>query len=133
MHSRLRLGCEIFGERIVGALFVPQDADDPPALAVVEELKAVDAACEGGFASVVAGFVAAEDLSDIAKSLDAAADGRFEETVFEEIGAAAVDVIIHGVGMDADGAVGRFASRGEVRTGEEERAEAGPVSLARRA
>jgi len=124
---------EILRERIIGPLFVPEDADDPPALAVVENLKAVDAAREGRFAEGVAGFVAAEDLSNVAEGFDAAVDGRFEKTVLEEVSAAAVDVIIHGVGMDADGAVGSFASGSEVRAGEEERAETIPVALAGRA
>lgn len=125
------LGGEFVGERIIRALFVPEDADDPPALAVVEKLKAVDAAREGRFAEGVAGFVAAEDLSDVAEGFDAAVDGRFEKTVLEEVSAATIDVIIHGVGMDADGAVGSFASGGEMRPGEEERAKTIPVALAR--
>jgi len=126
------LGGEILGERIIRALFVPEDANDPPALAVVEELKAVDAAREGRFAEGVAGFVAAEDLGDVAEGFDAAVDGRFEKTVLEEVCAATIDVVIDGVGMDADGAVCRFAGGGEMRAGEEERAEAIPVALAGR-
>lgn len=127
------LSSKILGKRIVGALFVPEDADDPPAFAVVEELKAVDSAREGRIASVVAGLVAAEDLRHVAEDFDAAVDGRFEKTVLEEVSAAAVDVIIHGVGMDADGAVGCFARGGKMRDGEEKRTEAIPVALAGRA
>jgi hypothetical protein len=127
------LSGEIFGERIIWALFVPEDADDPPALAVVEELKAVDSTRERRFAGVVAGFVAAKDLGNVAKGFDAAVDGRFEKTVLEKVGAATGDVVIHGVGMDADGAVRRFASGREMRAGEKERAEAIPVALAGRA
>jgi hypothetical protein len=127
------LGGEILGKRIIGALFVPEDADDPPTLAIIEELKAVNAAGEGGFARVVAGFVAAEGLSDVAEGFDAAMDGRFEKTVLEEVSAAAGDVVLDGVGMNANGAVGGLAGGGEMRAGKEERAEAIPVALAGRA
>jgi hypothetical protein len=127
------LGGEILGQWIIRALLVPEDVDDPPTLAIVEELKAVDATREGRFAGVVVGFVAAEDLSDVAEGLDTAIDGRFEKTVLEEVSAAAGDVVLDGVGMNANGAVGGFAGGGEMRAGKEERAEAIPVALAGRA
>jgi len=132
-NLKSRLGGEILGQRIIGALFVPEDADDPPTLAVVEELKAIDSAREGRFAGVVAGLVTAEDLRDIAKGFDAAMDGRFEKTVFEEVSAATSDVVLDGVGMDANGAVGGLARGGEMGARKEERAEAIPVALAGRA
>lgn len=114
------LGGEILGKRIVGPLFVPEDADDPPALAVIEELNAVDAAREGRFAGVVARFIAAEDLRDVAEGFDAAVNGRFEKTVLEEVSAATSDVVLDSVGMNANGAVGGLAGGGEMRARKEE-------------
>lgn len=127
------LACKIFGERIVRALFIPENTDDPPALAVVEKLKAVDAARERRFASSVARFVAAEDLSDVAKGLDAIHDRVFKETVLEEIAASARSVFIGAHGTKMDGTVGAFCGGGEARRGKEEGAEAAPVALAGRA
>jgi len=133
-HSKMSgFGGEIFGEGVVGALGVPEDADDPPAFAVVEELDAVDAAREGCFAGGVAGFVAAEDLRDVAVGFDAVDDRAFEETILEEIATRALGVVVDGVGADADGAVGRDAGGSEVRGGNEQGTETIPVAFAGRA
>ena len=74
-------GGKFLGERVVGALLVPEDADDPPAFAIISQLDTVNAAGEGRFTGGVAGFVAAEDLGDVAKRLDAADDGTFEKAM----------------------------------------------------
>src|ERR1700674_3262119 len=92
---------EICGERVGGGFFVPEDAEDVPAGAVVEELNAVDAAGEGFFGGGVAGFVAAEDLRDIAEFINVIDDGGFEEAVFGEVAAGAFDVVVDG--EEADG------------------------------
>lgn len=77
----LGLDREFLGKWIVRPLGVPKDADDPPALAVVEQLEAIDAARERSLTGGMARFVAAENLSNVAKGLDAIDDGAFEETV----------------------------------------------------
>ena len=129
----LWLGGEFLGQRVIGALFIPENADDPPALAVVEKLKAVDAAREGRFASGVARFVTAEDLSDVAEGLDAVHDRVFEETVLEEVTAGARSVFIGAHRTKVDGSVGAFCGGGEARCGKKEGAEAAPIALAGRA
>jgi hypothetical protein len=129
----LRLGGEIFGKRVVGALFVPKDADDPPALAVVEKLKTVDAAREGSFAGGVARFVTAENLGDVAEGLNAIHDGVLEETVLEEVAAGPSGVFIGAHGAKVDGTIGAFCSGGEAGCGQEEGTEAAPVAFAGRA
>jgi len=130
MGGVLGRGSEFLGERIVRALFIPKDIDDPPALAIKSHLKTVDAAGERRFARGVAGFVAAEDLRDVAEGLHAADDGLFEETVFQKIGAAEADVVFDGVWADANCAIGSFFGGGEARVGHEERAEAVPIAFA---
>jgi hypothetical protein len=59
---RRRFGGKFLWKRIAGTLLVPQDAHDPPAIAVTEQLNAVDAAGEGRLSGSVPGFIAAEDL-----------------------------------------------------------------------
>jgi len=122
----------IGGQRIGGGFFVPEDAEDPPTRAVVEELNAVDAADEGLVAGGVARFVAAEDLGDVAEAFDAVDDGGFKEAVGGEIFAGALDIIVDGEKTDGAGG-GVLGGAGEASFGDEERAEAVPVALARRA
>lgn len=129
----LWFGGEFLGQWVVGALFIPENTDDPPALAVVEKLKAVDPAREGRFASSVTRFVAAEDLSDVTESLDAVHDRVFKETVLEEVAAGARSVFIGAHRTKMDGSVGAFCGGGEARGGKEEGAEAAPIALAGRA
>ena len=133
LEGKLEFSGKFLGQRIIRPLFVPEDADDPPTLAIIEKLQAIDPARKGLFAGVMAGFITAENLSDIAEGFDAAVDGRFEKTVLEEVSAATVDVIIDGVGMDANGAIGSFAGGSEMGDRNEQRAEAIPVAFARRA
>src|SRR6267378_3681953 len=87
---------KFLGQRIIGTLFVPEDADNPPALAIVGQLETVDAAGEGRFTGGAAGFVATEDLGDVAKRLHAAHDRAFEKTVLCEIAAGARYISFHG-------------------------------------
>src|ERR1700722_2946760 len=115
------LGGEILGQRIVRALFVPQDADDPPAFAVVEKLEAVDAARERRFAGGVTRFVAAENLGDVAEGLHAIDDGTFEEAGFEEVAAGELGVVAGAHGTKAHGTIGAFFGSGGARGGREER------------
>src|ERR1700687_548917 len=111
-----------------GGFFVPEDAEDPPAGAVVEKLDAVDTAGEGLFVGSGAGGVAAEDLSDVAEFLDLVGDGAFVEGGRFEVAACAA-----GVAFDIEKAnrVAVFlCSGGETGFGDEEGAEAVPVAIA---
>src|SRR5258708_38227172 len=63
LGMRLKLSCEVMmlvrvdsrpggavlGSRIIEAVSIPKNADDPPALANGRKLKAVEDACVGGF------------------------------------------------------------------------------------
>ena len=49
---------------------LPENAHDPPTRAVVEELKAVDAACEGFLTLGMARFVGTPHVSDAVPALD---------------------------------------------------------------
>src|SRR5579863_4276767 len=97
---------QVFGERIARALLVPEDADDPPAIAVIEKLNAVDAARERLAARSAARFIAAENLRDVAELFDAIGDGRFVEGVRHEISAAALDVVFHAAETRVDFSLG---------------------------
>src|SRR6202020_736051 len=93
-------GGQVGGERVGGGFFVPEDAEDVPAVLVVEELDGIDAACEGFFVGGVAGFVAGEDLGDVAEAVDFVDDGGFVESVGFEVAAGGIDVVVgaHWVG-----------------------------------
>jgi len=119
-------------EWIIWPLFIPENVHDPPTLAVKRHLKAIDAAGEGRFAGSVAGFIAAEDLRDVAEGLHAADDGVFEESVFQEIGPGEADLIFDAIWANANYAVGRFFGRREAGIGHEKRAEAVPITFSRR-
>src|SRR5690554_684222 len=61
---------------------VPEDRNDPPARAVVEELDAVDAPREGlGVRGRVQGLVGAEHVDDVAEAVLTASDLALEEAV----------------------------------------------------
>jgi hypothetical protein len=90
---------KVFGwELVIGALFIPENTDYIPALAVVEKLKAVDAAREGLFTDGIAGFVGTEDVGFLAKLFGLARKFAFEKGVFFEIAACALDVAFGGEG-----------------------------------
>jgi hypothetical protein len=121
--------CQVSGQRIGEGFFVPEDAQNPPAVLVVEELDGVDAAGEGFFVGSVAGFVAAENLSDVAETVDLVDDAVFVEGVGFEVAASEVDVIVDV--QEARGVVGGFfGDRGEAGVFGEEGAEAVVVAVA---
>jgi hypothetical protein len=127
---------QVFGGDGVGWGFgVPIDVDDPVAFAVLEELEAVDAAGEGsGVVGVVAGFVGAPDLDDVAELLDLIVDGMFEEAGRGHSDTAAGDVTVDGeedgvsVGGGAAWGGGHGGGGDEAGVGEEERTHAVPVA-----
>src|SRR5260370_6505372 len=90
-----RPGGEFLGNRIIGALFIPKNAYDPPALAIVRQLKTVDATGEGRFTRSVPGFVAAKDMGDVAKGLDAADDRTFEKPMLGKVPAGSGDLLLN--------------------------------------
>src|SRR5216683_2449075 len=119
-----------FGDRVGGALAVPEDVNDPVAVAVFEELEAVDAAGEGsGVCGVVAGLVGAPDVDDVSELLDLVVDAALEEAAGGHGAAAARDVVVDG---EEDGVgVGRVlggAGGDEAGVGEEEGAHAVPIA-----
>ena len=66
------------------ALVLPVNRQDPPAFAVVEKLKAVDAAHERrGIACIVTRFVSAPNMSDSAKLFGAPRDFRFVKAIVQ--------------------------------------------------
>ena len=68
--------------RVLRALVLPVNRQDPPAFAVVEKLKAVDAAHKRrGIAWIVTRFVRAPNVSDSAKLFGAPRDFRFVKTL----------------------------------------------------
>src|ERR1700756_1864000 len=80
------LSLEIFlRNRVLGALVLPVNGQDPPAFAVSEELKAVDAAHEWrGIVRIVARFVRAPNVRDPAKLFGPARDFRFVKAGFQK-------------------------------------------------
>ena len=74
---------EIFlRNRVLRALVLPVNGQDPPAFAVIEKLKAVDAAHERrGIAWIVTRFVRAPNVSDPAKLFGAPRDFCFVKTL----------------------------------------------------
>ena len=83
---------------------------------------------EGLFVGGVAGFVAAEDLGDVAEFLDAVGDSALVESVCFEVAAGAA-----GVAFDiekANRAAVSSCGGGEAGFGDEEGAEADPVAVA---
>jgi hypothetical protein len=120
---------QVGGQRVGGSFFVPEDAEDVPAVLVVEELDGVDAASEGFFGGGVAGFVAGENLGHVAETVDFVDDGVFVEGVGFEVAGGEIDVFVGA--HQAGGVVGRFFGDGsEAGVFGEERAEAVPVAVA---
>jgi collagen type III alpha len=122
------LGKVFWGDGGGGRFGVPEDVDDPVAVAVLEELEAVDASGEGGGVGWgVAGFVGAPDLDDVAELLGDVVGGFFVEAHGGHAGGGAGDVAVdgegEGVGVGAGGEGGD-----EAGVGEEEGAHAVPVA-----
>src|SRR5882724_10342411 len=128
-----RPGRKFLGERIVGALFVPEDGDDPPAFAIVGQLDAVNATGEGRFTGGATGFVATEDVGDVAKRLDTAHDRAFEKTVLCEIAARARYISFHGARTNVNIALAILSRGGESGAGQEQGTKTIPIALTGRA
>src|SRR2546427_6228679 len=99
-------------KRIASTLLVPQNAHDPPAVAVIEQLNAVDAASEGRLSGSVPGFIAAKNLRDVSIGLNATHDGALEEGVLREVIASQPDVIFDTHGVDSNNTIPAFAPGG---------------------
>src|SRR5713101_4957667 len=126
------LGSEFLGERIIGALFIPKNAYDPPALAIVGQLKTVDATGERRFSRGVPGFVAAKDMGDVTKGLDAADYRTLEKTVLGKVTAGAGDILLDGARANVNIAFAVPSGRGEGGAGQEQRTKTIPVAVAGR-
>src|SRR5262249_30893906 len=125
--SRGRSGVQI-GKGIAGALVVPRDREHPPAVAVVEELDAVDAADEGLLAGRACELVRGEDVRDVSEDELAARDFDLEEGILLEHRRAGRDVTLD-VEEVHDAAAARLrARRGELRARIEELSLAVPVA-----
>jgi len=71
---------------MLGAFLLPVDAHDPPAIAVVKQLYAIDSAHERlRIISVVARFVRAPNMSNVSELFGAPDDFFFEESVLGHI------------------------------------------------
>src|SRR6185369_477342 len=82
LNSALKIFC---GNRVLCAFVLPVDRQNPPAFAVIEELKAVYAAHEWfGIAQTVTRFVCAPNMSDPSKLLRYPRDFRFVETFLQK-------------------------------------------------
>src|SRR6266403_880720 len=125
-------GSEFLGQRIIGALLVPKNAYDPPALAIVCQLKTVDATGERRCPRVVPGFVAAKDMGDVAKGLDATDDRTFEKTMLGEVTASAGDILLDGARANVNIAFAVLSGRGECGAGQKQRTKTIPVAVAGR-
>src|SRR6266850_469603 len=128
-----RPGGKFLGERIVGTLLVPEDADDPPALAIVDQLETVDAAGEGRLTGSAAGLVAAEDVGNVAKRLDAADDRTLEKAMLSEIAAGARYITFHRARTNVNIAFAVLSGGGESGAGQEQRTKTIPITLPGRA
>src|SRR6266851_1176283 len=126
------LGGEFLGNRVIGPLFVPKNAYDPPALAIVRQLKAVDATGGGRFTRSVPGFVTAKDMGDVAKGLNAADDRTFEKTMLRKVTAGASDILLDGARANVNIAFAVLSGGGESSAGQEQRTKTIPVAVAGR-
>src|SRR2546423_11897386 len=128
-------------ERRARRLGLPEDADDPPALAVVHQLYAVDAARERlRVVGLVSALVRAPSVDDMAVGFDAARDLFFVEALLGEKFARALDVAVNVVDVrriffrPGQRRVGRRARRSnrrgrhQTRARNEERAHPVPVA-----
>ena len=116
------------GDRAGRRLSIPEDGDDPVAIAILEQLDGVDAALEWLAVFGVARFVGGEDMHDIAEAFRGVVDASFEKAIGQRR-CGALLILLRGEGSDV-GAVAGFgvARRDEARIGNEEGAEAVPVA-----
>src|SRR5215510_6117092 len=75
-------------------LSFPVDRNHPPAAAVVEKLKAVDAAGKGFFTFGMPGLVTAPDMRNVVPQLNAIADRSLVETFLLQERLASLDVFL---------------------------------------
>src|SRR4051812_45172814 len=109
-HSWLLRGRfqELRGQRNVLGLSLPEDGHDPPTLAVIEQLKTVDAARERLVARRMARFVCAEDLRDVSPLLGATRDLFLEKPLrLDGALAAGGELLRREDACGKDGCVGR--------------------------
>src|SRR6266478_5723598 len=123
---------EFLGNRIIGTLFIPKNAYDPPALAIVRELKTVDAAGDRRFPDGAPGFVAAKDMGDVAKGLDAADDRTFKKTMLGKVTAGAGDILLDGARANVNIAFTVLSGRSERGAGQKQRTKTIPVAVTSR-
>src|SRR5215471_1008999 len=123
---------KFLGERIVGALLIPKDADDPPTSAIIEQLNAVDPAGERGLSRSMAGFVAAEDLRDVSECFNPIHDGTFKESVLQKVIACTLGVVFDAHRANARGAVRILYCGRETSLRQKQGAETIPVAYAGR-
>src|SRR5438309_4683303 len=111
---RLLLGQVFRRDRLVGSLGIPEDGDNPPALAVDEKLKAIDPAHKRlRIALGVSRLVGAEDVGDGAKPVDPAANLLFEESFVLDIALDRRDELVDGEHAGHGRAVGLAAAGDE--------------------
>jgi len=124
MQIRLRDG--------VGFIFgFPVDTEDPPALAIIKKLKAIDAARERlGVIFGVTGFVGAPYLSDVVPEFCAVGDRVFKKSFFVKKRLASRSVLIGCKNSDAKDTLRILSARHESRSGVEERTETVPIAFA---
>ena len=106
----------------------PENGDHPPARAVVEKLKTVDAAREGRLAFRVPGFVSAPYVRNSIPTLHAIGDRVFEESLFAEIVCPVLRVFIGAERCGRDLSGGIFAAGNEPRAIVEKRSETIPIA-----
>src|SRR5579883_2645242 len=116
------------GHREPRTLGLPEDRHDVPAIPVVEELDAVDAACEGLAPWLPARCVGAEDLCDRPERVDRASDLVLVEGLLLEPSGGAGGVLV-GREHDRAGPTGRRVEsrRNEAGAGNEQAPEPLPV------
>ena len=99
----MRYGQKLFRYGRVRRFTLPEDADDPPSIAVEEKLKTINPARKGlGVYWVVARFVGAEDLHDVAVAVGVARYFFFEESIFLEVSIAKGDELLEREGVSRE-------------------------------
>ena len=123
-----------FRDGVVFVFSFPVDAEHPPALAVAEKLKAVDAARERlGIVFGMAGFVRAPYLSNVVPNFHAVCHGVLKKAFFVKEGLAACCILIRRKHSDAESTLGIFSAGHKSRSRIKEGTETVPVALACRA